>query len=136
MRARFGAALGVRSPWVVGKVVGRIENRWSGGAGQRRTSLEAAASGLGAGQRAANLRRRGTDTASRESYIAREAITGADQRRGLTVLAGGRTAAPRTNRTVTPRRGNGSQNFMTAEPRVRKNNNKIVEMNGIDPSAF
>ena len=66
---------------------------------------------------------------------AREAITGADQRRVLTVLAGGRTAAPRTNRTVTPRRGNDSQNFITAEPRVRKNSKKIVEMNGIEPSA-
>ena len=32
-----------------------------------------------------------SETTSRESYIAREAITGADQRRVLTVLAGGRT---------------------------------------------
>ena len=76
-----------------------------------------------------------SETTSRESYIAREAITGADQRRVLTVLAGGRTPAARTNRTVTPRRGNDSQIFITAEPRVRKNSKKIVEMNGIEPSA-
>jgi len=61
-----------------------------------------------------------SETTSRESYIAREAITGADQRRVLTVLAGGRTAAPRTNRTVTPRRVNDSPNIIAAESRVRK----------------
>jgi integrase len=76
-----------------------------------------------------------SETTSRESYISREAITGADQRRVLTVLAGGRTHAPRNDRPITPRRGNDSQNFITAEPRVRKNSKKIVEMNGIEPSA-
>jgi hypothetical protein len=34
-------------------------------------------------------RRHESETTSRESYISREAITGADQRRVLTVLAGG-----------------------------------------------
>jgi hypothetical protein len=76
-----------------------------------------------------------SETTSRESYISREAITGADQRRVLTVLAGGRTHAPRNDRPITPRRGNDSQNFITAELRVRKNSKKIVEMNGIEPSA-
>ena len=36
-----------------------------------------------------------SETTSRESYISREAITGADQRRELTVLAGGRTQSGR-----------------------------------------
>ena len=38
-------------------------------------------------------------------------------------------------RSAIPNRGNDSQNFVTAEPRVRKNRKKIVEMNGIEPSA-
>ena len=61
-----------------------------------------------------------SETTSRESYIAREAITGADQRRVLTVLAGGRIHAPRNNRSAVSSRRNDSQNFITAEPRVRK----------------
>ena len=79
-----------------------------------------------------------SETTSRESYISREAITGADQRRVLTVLAGGRSRTSQTPRTRAPRtsnRGNDSQNFITAEPRVRKNRNNIVELNGIEPSA-
>lgn len=76
-----------------------------------------------------------SETTSRESYISREAITGADQRRVLTVLAGGRTHAPRNNRARAPRSGNDSQNFITAEPCVAKNTNNIVELNGIEPSA-
>ena len=35
-----------------------------------------------------------SETISRESYISRDAITGADQRRVLTVLAGGRALSP------------------------------------------
>jgi hypothetical protein len=66
-----------------------------------------------------------SETTSRESYISREAITGADQRRVLTVLAGGRTSGS----------GNETKNFVTAEPRVRKNRSDLVEMNGIEPSA-
>jgi hypothetical protein len=34
-----------------------------------------------------------SEVTSRESYISREAITGADQRRVLTVLAGGRSSS-------------------------------------------
>jgi len=64
------------------------------------------------------------------SYIAREAITPADRR----VLTGGRTHASGSNRSAIPSRGNDSQNFITTEPRVR-NSKKIVEMNGIEPSA-
>ncbi len=76
-----------------------------------------------------------SETTSRESYIAREAITGADQRRVLTVLAGGRTQAPRNPRPATTRSGNDSVIFVPAEPRVRKNSSDIVELNGIEPSA-
>jgi len=78
-----------------------------------------------------------SETTSRESYISREAITGADQRRVLGVLAGAgrRSRSPRNNRNLTPRRGNDSQNFITAELRVTENSTKIVEMNGIEPSA-
>jgi len=65
-----------------------------------------------------------SETTSRESYISREAITGADQRRVLTVLAGGRSSS-----------GNETKNFVTAEPRVRKNRSDLVELNGIEPSA-
>jgi len=65
-----------------------------------------------------------SETTSRESYISREAITGADQRRVLTVLAGGRSSS-----------GHETKNFVTAEPRVRKNRSDLVEMNGIEPSA-
>jgi len=64
-----------------------------------------------------------SETTSRESYISRAAITGADQRRVLTVLAGGRSRAARTHRTRVPRtsiRGNDSQNFIAAELRVTK----------------
>jgi hypothetical protein len=55
-------------------------------------------------------------------YISREAITSADQRRVLGVLAGAsrRRRSPRNNRSLTPRRGNDSQNFITAEPCVAK----------------
>jgi integrase len=76
-----------------------------------------------------------SETTSRESYISREAITGADQRRVLTVLAGGRAHAPGNKRPATPRSGNDSENFITAEPRVNKNSSNFVEMNGIEPSA-
>jgi hypothetical protein len=78
-----------------------------------------------------------SETTSRESYISREAITGADQRRVLGVLAGTsrRSRSPRNNRALTPRRGNDSPDFITAEPCVTKNSKKIVEMNGIEPSA-
>jgi Integrase core domain len=84
-----------------------------------------------------------TRTAARERRLAanrsaREAITGADQRRVLPVRAGGCSATSQTPRTHGPRasnRGNDSQNFITAEPRVRKNRNNIVELNGIEPSA-
>jgi integrase len=78
-----------------------------------------------------------SETTSRESYISREAITGADQRRVLGVLAGatGRRRSPRNNRRLTPRRGNDSPNFITAEPCVVRNLNNIVELNGIEPSA-
>ncbi len=65
-----------------------------------------------------------SETTSRESYISREAITGADQRRVLTVLAGGRS-----------RGGNETKNFITAEFRVETNCRTFVEMNGIEPSA-
>jgi predicted phage gp36 major capsid-like protein len=71
-----------------------------------------------------------SETTSRESYISREAITGADQRRVLTVLAGGRNSRP-----ALPRRGNETKNFITAEPRVEENSSTFVEMNGIEPSA-
>jgi integrase len=78
-----------------------------------------------------------SETTSRESYISREAITGADQRRVLRVLAGGRRASsPRQkSRKATSRTGNDSQNIVTAEPCVTRNSNEIVEMNGIEPSA-
>ena len=64
-----------------------------------------------------------SETTSRESYISREAITGADQRRVLGVLAGAsrRRHPPRNNRALTPRRGNDSQNFITrGAPRRKK----------------
>ena len=78
-----------------------------------------------------------SETTSRESYISRDAITGADQRRVLGVLAGAtrRRRSPRNNRSLAPRRGNDSQNFITAEPCVAKNTSNIVELNGIEPSA-
>jgi integrase len=80
-----------------------------------------------------------SETTSRESYISREAITGADQRRVLTVLAGGRSRsvpnASRNSQGRTLRSGNDSQNFITAEPRVRENRSNFVELNGIEPSA-
>jgi diketogulonate reductase-like aldo/keto reductase len=34
-----------------------------------------------------------------------------------------------------PARRRASEPFITAEPRVRKNSEKIVELNGIEPSA-
>ena len=71
-----------------------------------------------------------SETTSRESYISRDAITGADQRRVLTVLAGGRSS-----RSATSRSGNEMKNFITAEPRVEKNSSDLVELNGIEPSA-
>jgi hypothetical protein len=68
-----------------------------------------------------------SETTSRESYISPEAITGADQRRVLTVLAGGRSGASPS--------GNETKNFVTAEPRGEKNCRTFVELNGIEPSA-
>jgi hypothetical protein len=79
-----------------------------------------------------------SEKTSRESYISRAAITGADQRRVLGVLAGGRrTSSPRRKkrRKETSRSGNDSQNIVTAEPCVEENRSNIVEMNGIEPSA-
>jgi integrase len=78
-----------------------------------------------------------SEITSRQSYIAREAITGADQRRVLTVLAGGRHSGgtPQTHPSSTPRSGNGLQNNVTAEPCVTENRSDLVEMNGIEPSA-
>jgi integrase len=78
-----------------------------------------------------------SETTSRESYISREAITGADQRRVLDVLTGSSTGrhAARNNQSVDADRGNDSQNFITAEPCVARNTSNIVELNGIEPSA-
>ena len=77
-----------------------------------------------------------SETTSRESYISREAITGADQRRVLTVLAGGRQSPPeRPGRPSTSRSGNDSQTIVTAEPCVTEKSGNFVEMNGIEPSA-
>ena len=77
-----------------------------------------------------------SEKTSRESYISRAAITGADQRRVLTVLAGGRqSSSPRPAPKATSRSGNDSQNIVTAEPCVEENSSEIVEMNGIEPSA-
>ena len=77
-----------------------------------------------------------SETTSRQSYIAREAITGADQRRVLTVLAGGRQSPPEhSGRPSTSRSGSDSQNIVTAEPCVEENSSNFVEMNGIEPSA-
>lgn len=62
------------------------------------------------------------EATSRESYISREAITGADQRRVLTVLAGGRQSpSPQTHRASTSGSGNDSQNIVTTEPCVIEN---------------
>jgi len=44
-----------------------------------------------------------SETTSRESYISREAITGADQRRVLTVLAGGRSSSGNETKNSLPR---------------------------------
>ncbi len=78
-----------------------------------------------------------SETTSRESYISREAITSADQRRVLGVLAGTprHRRSPQNSRSLTPRRGNDSPNFITAEPCIAKNSSNIVELNGIEPSA-
>jgi integrase len=54
-----------------------------------------------------------SETTSRKSYISREAITGADQRRVLAVLAGGRQSGSlRAHRASTSRSGNDSQNIV------------------------
>jgi integrase len=79
-----------------------------------------------------------SETTSRERYISREAITSADQRRVLRVLAGGQRASSpgqKKRRKVTSISGNDSQNIVTAEPCVEENRSNIVEMNGIEPSA-
>jgi hypothetical protein len=62
-----------------------------------------------------------SETTSRESYISRAAISGADQRRVLKVLTGGRQSrTPRSHRPSTSRSGNDSQNIVTETPRVKE----------------
>ncbi len=79
-----------------------------------------------------------SETTSRESYISREAITGADQRRVLSVLAGGRALTPTLSHSVGEGGGSGndSQNFITAAGNRTNLVSTFVELNGIEPSAF